>query len=255
MKKRILQLIAFFVIMTAIVACNSYSDQKVKEKTFSGFSQIMKATEDGKKGAIVKSQKQFRKFYSKLKKEQYYAFFEGYREYDESDDSDMYHLVPFMIINGSAEEAAYLTTFLFDVAERVSDPSLANRAIEWREICYYRDSYTEKEKAAARKIIDSWMERKAAERAELEESLSPENQAVDIMEAFYKAVSSKDMDAYYGIDYEAGEMEFDTDEEWERYNNAEQQWKKDNPKKWKAIKEFRKKKISEGAVFSIVDMD
>ena len=40
--------------MTAIVACNSYSDQKVKEKTFSGFSQIMKATENGKKGAIVK---------------------------------------------------------------------------------------------------------------------------------------------------------------------------------------------------------
>lgn len=85
--------------------------------------------------------------------------------------------------------------------------------------------------------------------------MTPEQCAKQTMEAFYKAVAADDFETYSQIDYEAGEMDWFTEKEWERYNKAELKWKKENPEKWKAIKEYRKKKIAEGIPLVILDMD
>ena len=84
---------------------------------------------------------------------------------------------------------------------------------------------------------------------------SPEAFAVDFMERFYKAVAANDFDAYCGVDFEAGEFELDSEAEWKRYTAAEKKWKKENPKKWKAIKKYRKDMFAKGMALSIVDVD
>lgn len=244
------------VIVASFFSCGGSSVSKVRDKTIEGLSEIMKADkaygysrEERDRQALVKRQKDFRNFYSKLKEEDYAAFVSGYNEYADNEFRMKFYTI---ISIGDAVEAAYFTTFLYDVAEKEQDYSLAKEAKELSEVCYYCDNYAVEDKKAARDIIDAW---KAGKIAEAERRSSPEYRAEVIMEAFYKAVVAQDFDAYCEIDYEAGEMDGFTDDEWERYNTAEQQWKKENAKKWKAIKQYRQKKISEGCAFSITDID
>ncbi len=240
------------VFVASFVSCGG----KVRDKTIEGLSEIVKvhtayghSGEERDRQALVKRQKDFRNFYSKLGDEDYAAFLSGYNEYADNE----FKMRLYSIIGmGDAVEAAYFTTFLYDLAEKEQDYSLAKEAKELSEVCYYCDNYSAEDKKAARDIIDAW---KAGKKAEAERRSSPEYRAEKIMEAFYKAVVAQDFDAYCEVDYEAGEIDGFTDDEWKRYNAAEQQWKKENAKKWKAIKQYRQKKISEGCVFSITDID
>ena len=84
---------------------------------------------------------------------------------------------------------------------------------------------------------------------------SPEAFAVDFMERFYKAVAANDFDAYCEVDFEAGEFELDSKAERKRYSAAEKKWKKENPKKWEAIKKYRKDMFAKGMALTIVDVD
>lgn len=84
---------------------------------------------------------------------------------------------------------------------------------------------------------------------------SPEAYAVYFMEGFYKAVAANDFEAYCEVDFSAGEFELDSQAEWKRYSAAEKKWKKENPKKWEAIKKYRKDMIAKGLALSIVDVD
>lgn len=77
--------------------------------------------------------------------------------------------------------------------------------------------------------------------------------AIGHQETFYKAVVNNDMELYDGVDYEVCEIEL-PDEGSDYYEEAYSQWKKDNPDKWRVIKEFRQRKIAEGYLFRYPDL-
>lgn len=83
----------------------------------------------------------------------------------------------------------------------------------------------------------------------------PENMAVQMQEAFYNAIVSDDMEEYYGIDYGFGEMELDSEDDWNYFNKAYELWKSIYPDKWKVIKDFRKQKMQEGNLLCAIDVD
>lgn len=242
-------------VMLTAISCGG-SSSMVRERTLSGFAEIMKADrtygmsgDQADRAGLVKCQREFRKFYSQLKPEQYGDFLSGFNEFADYEFLQTFYAT---LRRGDAAEGAYLSNFLYDVAEAEHDPKLAAFSNELRDVCYYYDHYPAEERKAAREIIDAW---KANKKAEAEKRSTPEYIAADIMEAFYKAAAADNFEDYSEVDYGAGEMDGFTEEEWKRYTKAEQQWKKDNAKKWKVIKEYRKKKIDEGFALCIIDMD
>lgn len=84
----------------------------------------------------------------------------------------------------------------------------------------------------------------------------PENMAIEIQEAFYKAIVNDDMEAYDGVDYGFGEMDCFEDEDTASYfNQTYDLWKSIFPEKWQVIKDFRAKKIKEGYALCILDTE
>ena len=109
------------------------------------------------------------------------------------------------------------------------------------------------EEAAERTYVPS--EEPAEEEPAQDAGISPAEYAHSVMEAFYKAAAAQDFDEYCGIDYECGEADWFTPEQWEAYSKAEAAWKQANPEKWAVIRAYRQALIADGNALSVLDLE
>ena len=79
--------------------------------------------------------------------------------------------------------------------------------------------------------------------------------AVKVQEDFYKAIVKLDYETIYGLDSQMVEDDgFSNKEEEKAFWYTYEYWKKENPEKWKIIKDFRLKEIQAKHVLSFPDI-
>lgn len=107
-----------------------------------------------------------------------------------------------------------------------------------------------------RRITDEYKEYcRSFDRISISIFTTPCTYAIKVQEDFYKAIVNQDYETIYGLDYAMVEdMSFSNKKEENEFWHTYEYWKKDNPEKWKVIKDFRLKEIDANHVLSFPDV-